>query len=446
MSVDVRSTGFADAPDLRDLGRCVRCGYCLCECPTYLELGLETESPRGRLYLIRALTEGRVPASRELLTHLDLCVQCRACEPACPSGVPFGRIMEHGRALVLQQGESLPRHWRLRARLASLLLPHPGRLRLVARLLRLYQRFGLQRLVRSTHLLKPFPWHLYDMEQFLPPLPESVLVPAPVTEPTRSVGPPHRVALLSGCVTPILYPNLNDATVRVLARNGCQVFVPPEQTCCGALSVHAGDLETARRLARRNIDVFLSLDVEAILANAAGCGAALKEYGQLLKDDPDYAEKAAAFSVLVKDISEFLVSLPFDPEMGRMDGRVTYQDSCHLAHAQGTRVQPRAILQAIPGLELVEMAHPDRCCGSGGVYNLTQPEMSWRLLKEKMRDVAHTKVSIVATANTGCMMQLEAGLRRYGPRGPNVAQVAHVVELLDEAYQRLDRYVESSQR
>jgi Fe-S oxidoreductase len=284
------------------------------------------------------------------------------------------------------------------------------------------------------------------MEQFLPPLPESVLVPAPITEPARSAGPPRRVALLSGCVTPILYPNLNDATVRVLARNGCQVLVPPEQTCCGALSVHAGDLETARRLARRNIDVFLSLDVEAVLANAAGCGAALKEYGYLLKDDPDYAEKAAAFSALVKDISEFLVSLPFDPEMGRMDGRVTYQDSCHLAHAQGARVQPRAILQAIPGLELVEMVHPDRCCGSGGVYNLTQPEMSWRLLKEKMRDVARTKANIVATANTGCMMQLEAGLRRYGPRGPNVAQVAHVVELLDEAYQRLDRYAESSQR
>ena len=435
MSVEAQSKGFVDAPDFTDLNRCVRCGYCLCECPTYLELGLETESPRGRIHLIRSLTEGRLPASATLLSHLDLCVQCRACEPACPSGVPFGRIMERGRALVMQQTESTPRSWRLRARLASLLLPHPGRLRFVARLLRIYQLSGMQKLVRSTHLLKRFPWHLHDMEQLLPPLPAGTLRVAPVVEPTHHTDQPRRVALLLGCVTPVLYPNLHEATVRVLARNGCQVLVPPEQTCCGALHIHAGDLEAARRLARRNIDVFLSLGVEAVLSNAGGCGAILKEYGQLLKDDPKYADKAAAFSLLVKDINEFLVALPFDPQMGRVNGRVTYQDSCHLAHAQGVKQQPRAILQAIPGLQFVEMAHADRCCGSGGVYNMTQPEMSGRLLKEKMEDVAATKATIVAAANTGCMMQLEAGLRQFGP---NLGQVAHVVELLDEAYRNLD--------
>jgi glycolate oxidase iron-sulfur subunit len=433
VSVDVRSKGPADAPSFQDMGRCVRCGYCLCECPTYLALGLETESPRGRLHLIRALTEGRVPPSPSLLLHLDLCVQCRACETACPSGVPFGRIMEQGRALVLQKPRAAPRSWRLRTYLATLLLPHPGRLRFLARLL--YQRLGLQRLVRSTHLLRLLPGHLDDMEQFLPPLPDRILTPAPVTEPAVKTNPHHRVALLAGCITPILYPNLHEATVRVLARNGCQVLVPPEQTCCGALHAHAGDLKTARRLARRNIDVFLPLGVEAIVVNAAGCGSAMKEYGELLKDDPAYAEKAAAFSELVKDISEFLVGLPFDPQMGPVEERVTYQDSCHLAHAQGITAQPRALLQAIPGLDFIEMAHPDRCCGSGGIYNLTQPEMSWRLLKERMQEVAETKAHVVATANTGCMVQLEAGLRRYGPRG---AQVAHVVELLDEAYSALD--------
>ena len=431
---EARQPGFADAPSFADMGRCVRCGYCLCECPTYLDLHLETESPRGRLHLIRALTEGRLPASPRLLSHLDLCIQCRACEPACPSGVPFGRIMEHARALVLQERKAAPLSWRLRASLASYLLPHPGRLRFVARLLRLYQRSGLQAFVRSTRLLKPLPGHLHDVEQFLPPLPGRALMPADVTG-VAPVGAAHRVALLWGCVTPVFYPNLHEATARVLARNGCEVLVPPGQTCCGALHVHAGDLKGARRLARRNIDAFLSLGVEAVLVDAAGCGAMMKEYAQLLEDDPDYAEKAVTFSFLVKDITEYLVALPFDQQMGAVRGRVTYQDSCHLAHAQGTKAQPRAILQAIPGLEFVEMTHADHCCGSGGVYNLTQPEMSWRLLQEKMRNVAETRPGIIATANTGCMMQLEAGLRRYGPRG---AQVAHVVELLDEAYRALD--------
>ena len=272
------------------------------------------------------------------------------------------------------------------------------------------------------------------MEQFLPPLPDGVHASARVVRPS-STEPAHCVALLTGCVTPLLYPNLHEATVRVLVRNGCEVLVPPKQTCCGALHVHAGDLSAARRLARQNIDAFLALGVEAVITNAGGCGAAMKEYGELLKDDPRYAEKAATFSALVKDITEYLVALPFHTDMGVVRGRVAYQDSCHLAHAQKITVQPRAILQSIPGLELVELPHGDRCCGSGGVYNLTHPEMSWRLLNEKMRSIAETKASIVAAANTGCMMQLQAGLRRFGPKK---TQMAHVVELLDEAYRASD--------
>jgi len=427
-----QSVSNPDAPALEDLQRCVHCGYCLTECPTYVELGSETESPRGRLHLIDAMVRGRVSPTPELLAHLDRCIQCRACETVCPSAVPFGRIMERGRAMALRPGSG-PLTWRLRASVAGLLLPHPERLRLVAGALRFYQRSGLQRAARGSGFLRLLPGHLQDIEQFLPSLPGTV--PRLPSALRPSEAPVHRVALLSGCVTPVLYPNLSDATLRVLLRNGCEVLVPAGQTCCGALHVHAGDLEAARKLARRNIDAFLPLGVEAVITNAAGCGSTMKEYAHLLKDDPEYAEKAAAFSALVKDISEYLVALPFRTELGTVPGRVTYQDSCHLAHAQGVRAQPRAILQAIPGLEFVEMSRSDSCCGSGGVYNLTQPQISWRLLREKMKAVADTRADIVATANPGCMMQLEAGLRRFGPRN---TQTAHVVELLDEAYRALD--------
>jgi len=432
-----QSVSNPDAPALEDLQRCVRCGYCLTECPTYVELGSEAESPRGRLHLLDSLVRGRVSATPELLAHLDRCIQCRACETVCPSAVPFGRIMERGRAMALRPGSG-PLSWRLRAFVAGLLLPYPERLRFAAGVLRAYQRSGLQRFVRGTGVLKLLPGHLQDIEEFLPLLPDAVPPLPPALRPSEA--PAHRVALLSGCVTPVLYPNLNDATLRVLLRNGCEVLIPTGQTCCGALHVHAGDLEAARRLARRNIDAFLPLGVEAVVANAAGCGSTMKEYGNLLKDDPEYAEKAAAFAALVKDVSEYLVALPFRTELGTVARRVTYQDSCHLAHAQGVKTQPRAILQAIPGLEFVEMPQSDICCGSGGVYNLTHPQISWRLLRGKIRAVAETRADIVATANPGCMMQLEAGLRRFGPRK---TQTAHVIELLDEAYRAHDNESET---
>jgi Fe-S oxidoreductase len=421
-----------DVPAFEDLQRCVHCGYCLSDCPTYVELGNEAESPRGRLHLIAALAEGRLAATNTLLEHLDRCVQCRACETACPSGVAFGRIMERGRAFVLREGKP-PFSWRMRVFLANLLLSHPGRLRLIAELVRFYQRSGIQRLLRSLQLLRLLPGHLYEVEQFLPPLPYHAAAPRDVARPSGK--PLHRVALLTGCVTPLLYPNLHEATIRVLLRNDCEVLTPSKQTCCGALHVHAGDLKGARRLARRNIEAFLSLGVEAVITNAAGCGSTMKEYGELLKDDPRYAEKAAAFSAMVKDVTEYLAALPFDRNMGIVQGSVTYQDSCHLAHAQKIKAQPRAILEAIPGLDLVELPDSDHCCGSGGVYNLTQPELSWRLLKEKMKQVGSTKAGILATANTGCMMQLEAGLRRFGPKKTHVA---HVIELLDEAYRAME--------
>jgi Fe-S oxidoreductase len=420
-----------DRPSPEDLSQCVHCGFCLQQCPTYLQLGLETDSPRGRIHLIRAVAEGQVEPTPSLVGHLDLCLQCRACETACPSSVPFGRIMESGRAMLVQQG-NVPFAWRLRVWLLKQTLPYPTRLRALFGLLRLYQRSGLQRLLRASRLLRVLPGGLADAESMLPDVPSRPYEPTAAT----TDGGARRVALLTGCVMPILYPRTHEATVRVLARNGIDTVAPAEQRCCGALSLHAGDRRTARDLARRNIDAFLAADVEAVVVNSAGCGSTLKEYGELLEHDAAYAEKARRFSSLVRDVSEFLTELPFEPPKGAaLPQRVTYQDSCHLVHAQKVRSAPRELLRAIPGLELVELEAPDRCCGSAGVYSFAQREMSLRLLDDKMRDVVAAGAPVIATANPGCWMQLEAGLRRHELPG----RVVHLVELLDEAYRAEDR-------
>lgn len=422
--------GGPDGPSLQDILRCVHCGLCLNHCPTYRELGLETESPRGRLYLMRALSQGRIPVSDNVVRHLDLCLQCRNCEAVCPSGVRFGQIMEETRAEILRDGRRAPASWLASRLVLRLFFSHPQRLRHLMNALGLYQRSSVQGLVRRSNLLNlvPGPWR--NLEQLLPRVSTRPFTARGVVA-SPSDGPPKlRVAFLSGCMMPYIYDRVHNATVRLLARHGCEVVVPSEQVCCGALHLHSGDRQEARRLARRNIDVFLAENVDAIIANVAGCGAAMKEYGELLKDDPRYAERASRFSALVKDVTEFLVDLPLSDGLGPLHQVVTYQDPCHLLHVQGIKAQPRALLRAIPGLELVEMSHPDQCCGSGGLYNIIHPQMADRLLQHKMRDVAATGAQIIATANVGCALQLEAGLRRYGLAG----RVAHVVELLDESY------------
>jgi len=416
---------IVDRPSERDLSQCVHCGFCLQQCPTYLQLGIETDSPRGRIHLLRALADGRAEATPSLLGHLDLCLQCRACETACPSSVPFGRIMESGRAMLVQEGKA-PLPWRVRVWLLRQLFPYPKRLRLLFSFLRLYQRSGLRSLVRATRLLRLLPGGLAEAEIMLPEVPPRRFE---LTAPPASAAS-GRVALLTGCVMPLLHPRTHEATVRVLARHGYEVVAPPEQRCCGALNLHAGDRTTARELARRNVDAFLEANVDGVIVNSAGCGSTLKEYGELLEQDPMYGEKARRFSGMVRDVTEFLADLPIEPPEAGLAQRVTYQDSCHLVHAQKVRSAPRELLRAIPGLELVELEAADRCCGSAGIYGFAQREMSLRLLDDKMRDVAATGASVIATANPGCVMQLEAGLRRHGLAG----RVAHVVELLDEAY------------
>ena len=429
MTRRIDAPGFAgpDAPAEEDLYRCVHCGLCLQVCPTYVQLGVETESPRGRLALMRAVHQERIGLTEGVVGHLDLCLQCRACEAACPSGVPFGHIMEQTRAQISTETRA-PLKTRIGRFIGfRVLLAHLGVLRALAWSLKLYQRSGLQTLMRASQLLRLTGLHRAEAQ--LPRLPRFFSPPRSELVPAQGAAM-RRVAMLSGCVMPLFYGPVNEATARVLARNGCDVVVPRAQGCCGALAAHNGDLESARALARRNIDAFLAAGVEAIVVNSAGCGSAMKEYGGLLADDPAYAERARRAASLVRDVNEYLASLPLEPPSGEVKARVTYQDSCHLAHAQRIKDAPRQVLRAIPGVELVEMERSDMCCGAAGVYSLTQPEMSERLLADKLQHAAATQAEIIATANPGCMLQLEAGVRRAGLG----ARVAHVVELLDEAY------------
>ena len=422
---------MAEAPDAghehvptleEDIARCVHCGFCLQACPTYVQLGAETDSPRGRIALIDALSSGRADATPSLVRHLDLCLQCRACETACPSGVQFGRIMERGRAQVME-GERRPGAWRLRASMLRQLLPHPGRLAFVMSTLRAYQRSPLPRLLRRFGVLAALPAALRSGEASLPDLPARGFV-----APAQPAGLTRSVAMLTGCVMPHLYPRTHEATVRVLNALGYRAVFPKGETCCGALSLHAGDRRFARELARRNIDAFLAADVEAVIVNAAGCGSTMKEYGELLADDGEYGEKAARLASMTRDVLEFVAEQEL-PVLGPVVRTVTYQDSCHLVHAQKVKTAPRAILRAIPGLELVEMTAPDRCCGSAGIYSIFEGAMSARVLADKMDDVQATGAGVVATANPGCMMQLEGGMRQRSIEG----DVVHVIELLDEA-------------
>jgi glycolate oxidase iron-sulfur subunit len=407
-----------------DLAQCVHCGFCLQACPTYIVTGLETESPRGRIQLAKALAEDRIEVTQKVAAHFDLCLQCRACETACPSAVPYGRIIEGARATV-QESNARPTSWNLRTRLMRLMLAAPWRTRAAFSLLRVYQRSPLAPVARRL-----LPRRLRDMERMLPKLPGHSYAPPEVAAEPAGV-PKATVAMLNGCIMPLTHPQTHEASARVMARNGLRVFIPAAQGCCGALHVHNGDPGAARKLARKNIDVFLDSGAEYIAVDSAGCGSTMKEYANLFRDEPAYLEKARLFASKVRDVSELLVETGFEAPSGEVDAVVTYQDSCHLAHAQQIRSAPRELLRSIPGLTLHEMQTPDRCCGSAGVYNLTQPVMSQRLLQDKMDDVLQTGCSVIATANPGCMLQLDLGVRlRDGTQ-----EVVHVVELLDRAYQ-----------
>jgi Fe-S oxidoreductase len=412
--------------NLPELERCVHCGLCLDQCPTYRAVRLEPESPRGRIHLVRAAADGRIELNEGFKNHLYLCLLCRACETACPSGVQYGRIAEAAREELGPPGSRLTRA--LLDFSFKRLLPYPNRLRFIAGALRFYQQSGLQRLIGRF-----LPEKLRRMESMLPVLPRKFFRPSSENYPATGKRRAN-VAMLNGCVMPLLFPEIQEATLRVLQRNGCDVYFPAKQTCCGALNIHNGEAAAARTMARQNIDAFLSGGFDAIVVNAAGCGAAMKEYDYLLRDDPAYAEKARRFSSLVKDASEFVSGLGLLGDLAPIGKTIAYQDPCHLAHGQRVRSQPRKLLAAIPGIKIVEMAGSDRCCGSAGIYNITHPGMSQHLLKDKMGCIGATGAEAIVVPNPGCMLQLRYGSRRYGPK----VEVYHLMDLLDQAYRDPD--------
>ncbi len=426
--------GPGEAPRWDDYSKCIRCGLCLNACPTYRELGVEMDSPRGRIYQMIQADRGRLPLGESFVRHIDLCLNCRACETACPSGVEYGRLVEAARGQIERYHRRPAMARLLRWLFFYQVLPRRGRLEAVGRLVRFYQRSGLERLALRSGILRLFGKRLERASRLAPRLEDPFF-----TKRLGAVIPAqgarrYRVGFFAGCVANLAFASTNEATVRVLARNGCEVVIPATQACCGALHVHAGIRELARSLARENLEAFPADGLDAIITNAAGCGAVLKEYPLLFEEEGrESYERARAFSVRVRDVTEFLAGIDFDRDFAETKVRATYQDPCHLLHAQRIRGAPRRLLEAIPGLELVELKESEICCGSAGLYNVTENEMADALLEKKLRRIEETRADLVLTANPGCLLQLRAGLAR---RGADPARVRHVVELLDEAYKR----------
>ena len=410
--------------------KCVHCGFCLPTCPTYALWGEEMDSPRGRIYLMKLGSEGKARLTDSYARHFDQCLGCMACITACPSGVQYGKLIEATR-------NQLQRHYRrspgetIHRQLIFNLFPHPERLRAFLWPAWAYQASGLRALVRGAGLLKLLPRKLRSTEALLPAItlrelranmPERIPVQGPVRK---------RVGLLTGCVQRVLFSGVNAATARVLAAEGCEVIIPREQGCCGALTVHAGLEEQALDFARKLIGVFERAGVDAIVINAAGCGSTMKEYGYLLRNDPQYAERAKVFAAKCKDISEVLAELEPRAVRHPLPLRVAYHDSCHLQHAQGIRTQPRQVLKTIPQLELLEIPDSALCCGSAGIYNLVQADTAAQLGDMKVKNCLSTSPDLVVSANPGCLVQISSGLKRAGKRVP----VLHMIELMDAAIQ-----------
>ncbi|MBX3415746.1 MAG: (Fe-S)-binding protein [Pirellulales bacterium] len=406
---------------------CVHCGLCTSACPTYVELGNENDSPRGRIYLMRSVTDGRIPLSDSVRRHLELCLDCRACETACPSGVQYGKLIEPFRVAMEQasDGRSKTNDWFHRWILFSL-FPFPERMRKALVPARLAQRLGLLPAAEALGLFRLLPPRLRQLVAMLPPpgrrepaLPE--LLPA--------VGRRRaRVALFTGCVADVMFRHTHWATARVLQQNGCDVIVPRTQACCGAIHFHAGQSEPAMHLADRNMTAFDVDSLDAVIVNVAGCGSMLKDYGHHWNDDLQPRREKLASKV--RDVSEFLDGLGFIPPQGEIRRRATYHDACHLAHAQKIVAPPRRLLAQVPGLQFVDLPESELCCGAAGTYNLTEPEMAGRLSRRKLDNIRQTKASIVLTANAGCLLQIAREARAQHEK----LWIAHPIDLLDLSY------------
>jgi glycolate oxidase iron-sulfur subunit len=409
----------------RLLDDCVHCGFCLPSCPTYQSWGEEMDSPRGRIHLMKVIADGKEPLTPAAVSHFDRCLGCMACVTACPSGVQYGALIEQTRAMV-ERTHRRGLSDRLFRGMIFALFPYPGRLKLAMALQLIYQRTGLRWLSHRLGLVRLLPRRLRNLEALMPPVSAGKLADRlPATLPASGTRR-TRVALLPGCVQRAYFPEVNQATLRVLAAEGCEVVVPPALGCCGALSLHAGRDDEARRFARAAIAALEPTGADAIVVNSAGCGSSMKEWGHLFADDPAWAERARAIAAKVKDVSELLAGQPAVAARHPVRLRVAYHDACHLAHAQRIRAQPRALLAAIPGLELVEL-DSDTCCGSAGVHNLLEPESAREIGERKVDSVVAAAPDLLVSANPGCTLQIQMLLRE---RGQDV-RTAHPIEVLD---------------
>lgn len=416
-----------DPPKRELLDDCVHCGFCLPTCPTYLLDGEEMDSPRGRIHLMNLAERGEIPLDATFGKHIDTCLGCMACVTACPSGVQYDRLLEATRPQVER---NVPRS-RLDAyfrRLVFGLFPYPRRLRVVTLFGLVYQRLGLQPVLRRF-----LPARLRALDALLPPLRLRALFSrTPAYVPAQGARR-LRVALLAGCAQQVFFGHVNAATARVLSAEGCDVLIPHGQPCCGALSMHAGLDSDAARHARRTIDALGRLDVDAIVVNVAGCGSTLKEYGEILQNDPDYADRAAALAAKVRDVHELLASLSPVAPRAPLPLRVAYHDACHLANAQRITREPRQVLGTIPGLTIVDIAEPEICCGSAGIYNLVQPDTAERLGRRKADNLLAAGPDVITTGNAGCLLQIRRHLTDTGVR------LAHPIELLDASIQAAEQ-------
>lgn len=419
---------------------CVHCGLCTSACPTYLETGNENDSPRGRIYLMRAVTDGRIELTDRITRHLDLCLDCRSCETACPSGVQYGRLIEPFRVAMHQQaaptGEPKNPGWFQRFILYGM-FPYPKRLRMALWPARVMQWLYLDRVAEGLGLTRLLPEKLRRMQSLLPPL----KMHAPqLPEVLPAIGKKRaRVALFTGCVADAIFSHTNWATARVLQANGCEVVIPRNQVCCGAIHYHSGAGGPALEFASTNADAFGGDDIDAVIINVAGCGSMLKDYGHVAHElEPQNAarhEALSKFAGKVKDVSQFLVELGPIPPRGRIEMKATYHDACHLVHAQKVRDQPRELLSLVPGLQLVPLPESDICCGAAGSYNLTEGEMADRLAERKIKNILSTGANAVITGNAGCSLQIQSALRRLHPE----IWVAHPMDILDLSYRQVQK-------
>ncbi|WP_240733009.1 (Fe-S)-binding protein [Jeotgalibacillus sp. S-D1] len=424
---------WSDHPDENKWADCTHCGMCLESCPTYEQTGQEQHSPRGRVHLIKSVAEGKLEVNTQFMDPVYACLDCRACTTACPANVDVGGLIEEARGQIRQAMPLTGWKGSVSKLFLKGLFPHPNRLNSLGNVLKFYQKSGMQKVVRKSKLINIMPDHLVEMESIMPKVDTSVRKKYKNENVIKSTQPTkNEVALLTGCVMDVMFSDINESTINVLTRNGSDVSIPKNQTCCGALHVHAGDRDTGRKLAKQNIEAFESS--EKVIVNAAGCGCMLQEYGELFREvEPEWHDRAVAFSKKVEDVSKYLHDTGYKKPKAALNKRITYHDACHLAHGQGVRREPRNILLDIPGVDMVHMPNADRCCGSAGIYNITNPEMAGDVLESKMKNVPDD-VDMISMGNPGCMLQMAIGVQKYGRN----QKIVHTVQLLDWAYQKED--------